>query len=317
MSRRTSESNKAILLKWEQEQQLVKEGNGTRDWTPEQQKEILNRGKAYDDNGKAFEGQHMRSAEVHPEYQGNPDNIQFLTRAEHLEAHDGDWRNPTNWYFDPVTKEKLDFGDGPVIPCKPIELSEPLVVIQEKTASAVENCTAELEKKEYVKNVTETAPPKTAQSQTTNKAHKVPLASAPPSPNESRSTRFFKKATHGVANACKTAGKFVIEHKELAIELLAAVCAVAKVVNNASSRSSESSSGGYSTPDGDNTPASYGENSSSDICNTQIERNYPDTHASPQKHTVSSHGQHYHTKNGVILKEKRPYSRGKKSNENQ
>lgn len=314
MSRRTSESNKAILLKWEQEQQLVREGNGTRDWTPEQQKDILKRGKAYDNNGKAFEGQHMRSAEVHPEYQGSPDNIQFLTRAEHLEAHDGDWRNPTNWYFDPVAKEKLDFGDGPVIPCKTIELSEPLIVIQEKTTSAVENCTAELLKKEHVKNVTEAAPPKTAQSRTTNKAHKVPLASIPPSPNESGSTRFFKKAMHGVVKTCTTAGKFVIEHKELA---LAAVCSVAKVINNAiNSSSSESSSGGSLIPDGDNTSTSYGENSSSNIYNTQIERNYPDTHASPQKHTVSSHGQHYHTKDGVIWKEKEPYSRGRKSNEN-
>ena len=66
------ERNKAVRKAWEREQQLVQEGNGTRDWTPEQQKEILELGKAYyhsDDpndinDGKAFEGHHMKSAEA-------------------------------------------------------------------------------------------------------------------------------------------------------------------------------------------------------------------------------------------------------------
>lgn len=48
MSRRTSESNKAILAAWNKEQELVREGKGTRDWTPEQQQDILDKGKAYD-----------------------------------------------------------------------------------------------------------------------------------------------------------------------------------------------------------------------------------------------------------------------------
>lgn len=55
MSRRTAESNKAILAAWIKEQELVKEGKGTRNWTPQQQQDILEIGKAYDDNGKAFE----------------------------------------------------------------------------------------------------------------------------------------------------------------------------------------------------------------------------------------------------------------------
>ena len=65
--------------------------------------------------------------EMYPEYQGDPGNIQFLTRSEHLEAHNGNWRNPTNWYFNPVTKEKFDFGDGPFIPCEVIHLPEPII----------------------------------------------------------------------------------------------------------------------------------------------------------------------------------------------
>ena len=127
MSRRTAESNKAILAAWNKEQELVQEGKGTREWTPQQQQDILEKGKAYDDNEKAFEGQHMKSAEMYPEYQGEPGNIQFLTRAEHLEAHDGNWQNPTNWYFNPETKEKFDFGDGPFIPCEIIQLPEPII----------------------------------------------------------------------------------------------------------------------------------------------------------------------------------------------
>ncbi len=41
MSRRTSEASKAIRAAWQKEQELVSEGKGTRDWAPEQQKEIL------------------------------------------------------------------------------------------------------------------------------------------------------------------------------------------------------------------------------------------------------------------------------------
>lgn len=130
MSRRTFEANKAILAAWEKEQDLVREGKGTRDWTQEQQKDILDRGKAYDDNGRAFEGQHMKSVEKYPEYQGDPNNIQFLTKAEHLEAHHGNWQNPTNWYYDPVSKRFVAFGECELIPCKVIKLSNPVITIE-------------------------------------------------------------------------------------------------------------------------------------------------------------------------------------------
>lgn len=78
MSQRTSESGKAIRAAWKNERKLVEECKRTRDWTPEQQHEILTKGKAYDEDGRAFEGHHMKSAEAFPEYQGDPNNIQFL-----------------------------------------------------------------------------------------------------------------------------------------------------------------------------------------------------------------------------------------------
>lgn len=64
MSRRTAESNKAILAAWNKEQELVQEGKGTREWTPKQQQDIFEKGKAYDDDGVAFQGHHMKSAEM-------------------------------------------------------------------------------------------------------------------------------------------------------------------------------------------------------------------------------------------------------------
>ena len=128
MSRRTAESSKAIRIAWQQEQERVKEGKGTRDWTPEQQQDIIIKGKAYDINGKAYEGQHMKSAEKYPEYQGDPNNIQFLDRNEHFDAHLGDWKTPTNWYYDPVTKQFTDFGEEQYIPCTAIDLSNPITI---------------------------------------------------------------------------------------------------------------------------------------------------------------------------------------------
>ena len=131
MSRRTSAADKAIRDAWKNEQNLVREGKCTRDWTPDQQRDILEKGKAYDENGKAFEGHHMKSAEAYPEYQGDPENIQFLTRDEHKDAHQGNFQNPTNGYYDPETGETKDFGEGRYEPCEINDLSEPVATQDE------------------------------------------------------------------------------------------------------------------------------------------------------------------------------------------
>lgn len=171
------ERNKAVREAWNKELELVQEGKGTRKWTPEQQKDILEKGRAYDENGKAFEGQHMKSAEMYPEYQGEPGNIQFLTREEHLEAHYGNWQNPTNWYYNPVTKEKLDFGDGPFIPCEIIQLPEPIIslthdsTIQEIVIEEKENFS---KAEEALKQSTETSRKMYSKSETP-KTHKVQI----------------------------------------------------------------------------------------------------------------------------------------------
>lgn len=126
MSSRTADASRAVRAAWYAEQRLVLEGRGTRDWTDEQQRSIAERGKAYDDRGLAFEGQHMKSVEAYPEYQGDRRNIQFLTKEEHLAAHGGNWQNHTNGYYDPVLKTMSDFGDGPPQPCAEVPLTKPL-----------------------------------------------------------------------------------------------------------------------------------------------------------------------------------------------
>lgn len=41
----------------------------------------------------------------------------------------GSWQNPTNWYFDPVTKEITDFGSDSFIPCEVVELKNPIATV--------------------------------------------------------------------------------------------------------------------------------------------------------------------------------------------
>lgn len=124
-------ADKAIRDAWKHEKQLVREGKGTRDWTPEQQKELLENGVVYDEEGRAFVGHHMKSAESYPEYQGDYENIQLLSHQEHVEAHAyyGGYRKPCNGFYDYRTGEMKDFGESKYEPCEIIVLSEPIIML--------------------------------------------------------------------------------------------------------------------------------------------------------------------------------------------
>lgn len=294
MSRRTAESNKAILEAWDKEQELVKEGKGTREWTPEQQKDILEKGKAYDDDGVAFQGQHMKSAEQYPEYQGDSGNIQFLTRTEHLEAHNGNWRNPTNWYFNPVTKEKIDFGDGPFIPCKILQLPEPIVHLD----ITVENKDTEIsEPINEVEVKRETQRPPDIKHKKLNKVGANP-----------NSTQSFVGT---MRKAFKAVVDFSNRHPVLTNIVkgvsVAGLAVVADAVSNSRHLGSGSRSDDYdynASSDRNDTFENVFSGDASDI-EQPIER------ASPDKHTVRRHGQHYHYKDGSVKwKEKDSYPRG-------
>lgn len=207
MSNRTAAANRAILDAWEREARLVSEGLGTRDWTPEQQRDILNpdRGKAYDDSGRAFQGQHMKSVEKYPEYQGDPENIQFLTLVEHLEAHKGSWQNPTNWYYDPVTKQFFDFGEGKFVPCKIIELSNPIVDIYSCEKCASGDVVAEVKKEPKldmdppIRDV-----PRSIETDR-NTATSPPVSKTP-----------TERAINGIKNAFNATVEFLDEHPKVA-----------------------------------------------------------------------------------------------------
>ena len=90
-----SARSRAVREAWKKEVELVSTtGKGTRNWTFDQTQELLTRGKV-----KGFEGHHMKSVNKYPHLAGDPDNIQFLTRAEHLKAHNGHWRFATDGRF--------------------------------------------------------------------------------------------------------------------------------------------------------------------------------------------------------------------------
>ncbi len=110
----------AVRNAWKVEKSRVSEGFGTRNWTPSQQKELLERGAV-----KGYDGHHMKSVSKYPEYAGDPKNIQFLTESEHFEgAHQGSYHNLTNGYYDPETQTMNEFEGNELREIPVNELSE-------------------------------------------------------------------------------------------------------------------------------------------------------------------------------------------------
>lgn len=314
MSKRTSDASKAIRKAWQQEQERVLEGKGTRDWTPEQQQDIIEKGKAYDSDGKAFHGQHMKSAEKYPEFQGDADNIQFLTQKEHLAAHKGKWTNPTNWSYDPVTHVFTDFGKGMYIPCAVIDLSYPVNRIDLNDEKTEDNRPEKANQKEsasYSKESKQTS------------SHK--FSGTKPKPTEektgflSRAKGLLKKAVAGG----KKAVQWGVEHKELigaiAVGISTVAVAKTKTVNNSSASDSTDSQNDNTYPS-DDFGGSYSEDTADDCFDVEehddIENETTEKPYTPND--VPAGGQHYHYKDGSVKwKEKAPYSRGKKKNDDE
>lgn len=85
----------AVKKAWKNEQKQVREtGQGTRKWTIAEKAELLKTGKV-----SGYVGHHMKSVKGYPWLAGDPNNIQFLTRAKHLEAHGYNWRTITHGRF--------------------------------------------------------------------------------------------------------------------------------------------------------------------------------------------------------------------------
>ena len=82
----------AVRDAWKAEKELVeKTGQGTRKWSQSEIQELLETGKV-----KGYEGHHINNVKDHPELAGNPDNITFLNKSEHLSKHGGNFRNETH-----------------------------------------------------------------------------------------------------------------------------------------------------------------------------------------------------------------------------
>ena len=309
VSRRTSEANKAIAAKWAVEQQLVREGKGTRDWTPEQQKDILEKGKAYDENGLAFEGQHMKSVAAFPEYQGDPNNIQFLTKQEHLEAHDGSRQNSTNWFFNPETKQKIQFGDGQPIPCEIINLSNPS--FSSLSVPTEDDNSEQLDQQERSDN--EPLDPTTTNNNSENPKGKQPHIQTTSPPEKTVWENLSEKVSH-ISSKVMSFGK----SQPIATAVIGTAFGFAvelgkDMINGAAKESVTSSESSYASSgphDKTNNPADGDDSVLDDVSSFSEEQDCPNERSSPREHDVKEHIQRYHTKDGVIEKEKKPYHRG-------
>ena len=169
------ERQKAIRDAWKNEKANVRQGMGTRDWSQVEQRQIVAKGRA---NG--YEGHHMKSVKEYPQYAGDPKNIQFLNRSEHVNgAHKGNTQNPTNGYYDHKTGKTHDFGNRPPQAPQSQALSSPLTQRQQSLAvkreqakaQASAQAKAEMSAKAREQNANkgiESARQKSAQNQTAN-----------------------------------------------------------------------------------------------------------------------------------------------------
>ncbi len=89
--------SRAVSQAWKNELNNVLEGKTgiSRVWKDYEIDELIETGKV-----KGYQGHHMKSVKGYPELAGDPSNIQFLKRSEHLRAHGGNWRNITHGRFD-------------------------------------------------------------------------------------------------------------------------------------------------------------------------------------------------------------------------
>lgn len=295
MSRRTSEASKAIQVAWQKERELVIKGHGTRDWTPEQQEEIITLGKAYYhseepgdiNDGKAFVGHHMKSVEAYPEFQGDPENIQFLSYTEHKEAHSGDFKNSTNGYFDPETKRTYDFGDEKYEPCKIIKLTNSI-----KNSINIEQGGSEKTERKNLNRKQNTFSDIIGNREQQASLEK-PFFNIFPKENKKNFLELFKKKGHEYLG-----DKF----KEAIFSMTASFILDLVSRVRRSSNYSDKIFGDENTDFRDKT-ADNG---------SLPGRNNSNKRLAPEKHTVSTHEQRYHTKKGTIIREKKSYQRGGK-----
>jgi len=69
----------------------MRTGQGSTRWTDDQLAELKETGKV-----SGYHGHHINNVADNPEMAGDPNNIQFLTPAEHFEVHENNWQTATS-----------------------------------------------------------------------------------------------------------------------------------------------------------------------------------------------------------------------------
>lgn len=303
MSNRTAQANKAVNQAWINEQQLVIKGQGTRDWTPDQQRDILERGRAYDEDGRAFQGHHMKSVESYPEFQGDPGNIQFLTREEHKAAHFGDFHIPTNGYFDPLTGKTKDFGTNKYEPCPVITLTAPVITQDNKN---LEN------EEEKISDNTESVNKRTySEEQTTS--NDPPAINKPIDSFTSQQTNSVTHKSLGgrITSFFRGAGRYIYTHRYEIIGEIVAVGGpiIAAVIDHkSSSRGGSNTNSNTLTSTVSSTSAAPSNTNISEIVDSISETMDKINRSSPIEHPVSGYDRMQNGKQVHV----NPYLRGKK-----
>lgn len=259
MARDNTACNRAIRKAWKRERELVIAGKGSRNWTPEQREQLITKGKVYDDDGKAFIGQHMKSVSGFPDNQGDSDNIQLLSLEEHFEAHKRNWQTVTNWYYDPDTKIFYDFDvydyskfpPADYLNFHPEECRIPLDVVSEEPPKEKSKESTESEKM-----VEETSPTqKTMVIENNGGSDKSRVGQPPPPSIDKRDTTFEKaaqsqktvpkppKREKKFVRALKGVGRFIVKHPVESIEIAGvAIGGAVKIVKSLSSSRNNASS---------------------------------------------------------------------------
>lgn len=90
----TSLRHRGVDLAWKYENaEVTLGGNGSTNWTEAQREEIL---ESLNGRVRGAEAHHINSVKAAPEQQADPNNIEFVkNREEHLQKHNGDYRNET------------------------------------------------------------------------------------------------------------------------------------------------------------------------------------------------------------------------------
>ena len=129
-----AERSKGVREAWKNEKALVEQGRGTRDWSEAQQSQLMQTNRV-----EGYDGHHMKSVSTYPQHAANPNNIQFLSKQEHIELHQA--YKQTNGRYDPATKQMANFRSDELRAPQSKVLAQPVKNNAFTQATAVQNQT--------------------------------------------------------------------------------------------------------------------------------------------------------------------------------